>query len=57
MLKSWYPIASSGLTILYYRRLYKDALEKAPSQGSPIPDAWTPLSDEQMNDIRKFLDQ
>lgn len=57
MLRSVYPIGSSALTVAYYRRLYKDALEKAPSQGSPIPDKWTPLTEEQMNDIRKITDQ
>jgi hypothetical protein len=30
MLKSWYPLVSSGLTLAYYRRLYKDALSRTP---------------------------
>ena len=30
MLKSWYPLASSGLTLAYYHKLYKDALSRTP---------------------------
>jgi hypothetical protein len=30
MLKSWYPIASSALTLGYYHKLYKDALSRTP---------------------------
>jgi hypothetical protein len=36
MLKSWYPIISSGLTLAYYRKLYKDALTRTPVQN-PTP--------------------
>lgn len=36
MLKSWYPLVSSGLTLAYYHRLYKDALTRTPVEN-PTP--------------------
>jgi hypothetical protein len=36
MLKSWYPLVSSGLTLAYYHRLYKDALSRTPVEN-PTP--------------------
>lgn len=36
MLKSWYPLVSSALTLAYYRKLYKDALTRTPVEN-PTP--------------------
>ena len=44
MLKSWYPIISSGLTLAYYRKLYKDALSRTPvANPTPVLDTNTPI--------------
>ena len=42
MLKSWYPIASSALTLGYYHKLYKDALSRTPV-ANPTPILDTPV--------------
>ena len=36
MLKSWFPIISSGLTLAYYKKLYGDALSRTPAQNPTI---------------------
>lgn len=58
MLKSWYPVIGSGLTVAYYYKLYKDALEKAPSgyPAYPISKQWIPLTEEEMQRINNILD-
>lgn len=68
MLKSWFPIISSGLTLAYYRKLYADALSRTPTQNptpvlSEVPQLtinndsiYEPMTTEQLNQIRKFLD-
>lgn len=67
MLKSWFPIISSGLTLAYYRKLYADALSRTPTQNPTevlIPPQLTindngiyePMTTEQLNQIRNFLD-
>ena len=44
MLKSWYPIASSALTLGYYHKLYKDALSRTPVENpTPVLDTNTPV--------------
>ena len=67
MLKSWVPLISSGLTLAYYRKLYADALSRTPTQN-PTPvlsppqltindnGIYEPMTTEQLNQIRKFLD-
>jgi len=66
MLKSWYPLISSGLTLAYYRKLYQDALSRTPTQNptpvlSGVPqlsintNKYEPLTSEQLNQIQEFL--
>lgn len=67
MLKSWFPIISSGLTLGYYKKLYADALSRTPTVN-PTPvlsppqltinnsGIYEPMTTEQLNQIRKFLD-
>ena len=67
MLKSWVPLISSGLTLAYYKKLYADALSRTPTQNPTevlIPPQLTindngiyePMTTEQLNRIRKFID-
>lgn len=58
MLKSWYPIISSGLTLAYYRKLYKDALSRTPVanptpilEDTPVLSLLPPTIDENGNYI------
>ena len=68
MLKSWFPIVSSGITLAYYRKLYADALSRTPT-ANPTPvlsditpqlpvnsEKYEPLTTEQLDQIKKFLD-
>ena len=67
MLKSWVPIISSALTLGYYKKLYADALSRTPTVN-PTPvlsppqltinnsGIYEPMTTEQLNQIRKFLD-
>ena len=68
MLKSWYPLVSSGLTLAYYHRLYKDALSRTPvvnptpilglSLLPPTLDEngnYQPLSNKELGSIEKFI--
>ena len=68
MLKSWYPLVSSGLTLAYYHRLYKDALSRTPvvnptpilglSLLPPTLDKngnYIPLSNKELGSIEKFI--
>jgi hypothetical protein len=67
MLKSWYPLVSSALTLAYYHRLYKDALTKTPVENptpilglSLLPPTidengnYVPLSNEELESIGSF---
>lgn len=54
-LKSVWPVISSGATVLYYRKLYSDALSKTPTQNPTIVLDWTPLKKEEMNEIDNFF--
>lgn len=66
MLKSWYPVISSGLTLLYYKKLYRDALARTPTQNPTnvlipqIPAAdennYEPLTTDQFDQIRKYIE-
>ena len=66
MLKSWYPLASSGITLIYYKKLYADALSRTPTQNPTIvlvpqlPTAnesdYAPLTTEQLDQISKYID-
>lgn len=67
MLKSWFPIISSGLTLAYYKKLYADALSRTPAQNPTkvlIPPQLTinnngtyePMTTGQLDQIRKFLE-
>lgn len=67
MLKSWFPIISSALTLGYYKKLYSDALSRTPTQNpTPVLSSpqltinnsgiYEPMTTEQLNQIRKFLD-
>ena len=56
MLKSWYPLASSGLTLAYYHKLYKDALSRTPVvnptpilEDTPVLSLLPPTIDENGN--------
>lgn len=67
MLKSWVPLISSGFTLAYYRKLYADALSRTPT-ANPTPvlsppqltinnsGIYEPMTTEQLNQIRKFLE-
>lgn len=67
MLKSWFPIISSGLTLGYYKKLYADALSRTPTVN-PTPvlsppqltinnsGIYEPVTTGQLDQIRKFLD-
>lgn len=54
MLKSWYPIASSALTLAYYRKLYKDALSRTPVRN-PTPVLDTPVETENFTPVLSLL--
>lgn len=66
MLKSWYPVISSGLTLFYYKKLYSDALSKTPTQNPtnvlipqlPAADEnnYEPLTTDQLDQIRKYIE-
>jgi hypothetical protein len=67
MLKSWFPIISSALTLGYYKKLYADALSRTPTVN-PTPvlsppqltvndnGTYEPMTTGQLDQIRKFLD-
>lgn len=67
MLKSWYPLASSALTLGYYHKLYKDALSRTPVENptpvlglSLLPPTldengnYMPLSNKELKSIKSF---
>ncbi len=68
MLKSWFPIISSGITLAYYKKLYSDALARTPTQNPttilsgitpqlPVnSEKYEPLATGQLDQIKKFLD-
>ncbi len=65
MMKSWYPLISSVLTLAYYKKLYSDALSKTPeidptpvlsNMSLPINDEYVPLTIEQLNKIQKIIE-
>lgn len=59
MLRSWYPLISSGATLLYYKKLYRDALTRTPTTNPTpilsIPETrgeWIPLTEDHFKYIR-----
>ena len=66
MLRSWFPLVSSGITLLYYKKLYADALSRTPTQNPTIvlipqlPTAndsnYEPLTTDQLDQISKYID-
>lgn len=68
MLRSWFPIISSSITLLYYKKLYTDALARTPSQNPtevlvgitpqlPVnSEKYEPLTTIQLDQLKKFLD-
>ena len=70
MMKSWYPIGSSALTLVYYWRLYRDALSRTPTTTGPtqvlqtptnpaptkvLKVGWQPLSNEDINRVKYVI--
>ena len=55
-LHSIWPGISSAGTVLYYRKLYKNALSRTPTQNpTPVLSEWIPLTEEQKKQIDNIL--
>lgn len=55
-LKTVWPLISSAATVLYYRKLYSDALSKTPTQNpTQVLNDWKPLTEIEKAGIESIL--
>lgn len=55
-LKSIWPVVSSGVTVIYYKKLYADALSRTPTQNPTVVlTDWKPLSEIEKAGIESIL--